>query len=283
MIIIADSGSTKTNWIIARKEGLYDRINTVGLNPNFLSTEGISSVIREKILPVVKNVDKARIYFYGSGCSGTFLCNKAEEAIKNIFTKAYVEINGDLLGAARALLGKTEGIACILGTGSNSCLYDGEKIIANIPPLGFILGDEGGGAYLGKRLLSDYLKGIMPDDISEKFSYKYHTDKDLVTEKVYRGEFPNKYIASFVIFLKDNIDKPYCSTLVKDAFSDFINRNVKYYDKYEMLKISFTGSIAWHFRDILRKVLESYGLVMGEILKEPSERIMEYHLSEYNQ
>ena len=283
MIIIADSGSTKTNWLIAGHDGNIKKIHTSGLNPNFLSSEDISMLIRNEILPYAGHDEKAEIYFYGSGCSGFFLCNKVKEAIERIYTGAFIEVNSDLLGAARALLGRSEGIVCILGTGSNSCLYDGLEIAANIPPLGFILGDEGSGAYLGKRLLSDYLKGIMPDTIKQKFSQQYRADKELVIEKVYRGEFPNKYIASFVVFLKDNISMLYCSTLVKDAFKDFINRNVRFYDGYKRMKISFTGSIAWHFRDILKEVLNDHGLLIGEILKEPSDRIMDYHLSEQNQ
>jgi glucosamine kinase len=280
MIIIADSGSTNTNWIISDGRSDIEKVKTEGLNPNFCSSDHIFSVVKEKIMPLVKDPEKLRIYFYGSGCSGDYLCNKAKEAIRKIFSNAVIEVNSDLLGSARALLGREEGIACILGTGSNSCLYDGEKIKANIPPLGFILGDEGSGAYLGKRLLADFLKGIMPPDVSELFSSKYQTHKDLVIEKVYRGEFPSKYIASFVVFLKDNISKPYCSELVEDSFCDFINRNLKFYDGYDALTISFTGSIAWHFGDILKKVMKSYDLNMGEIIKEPADKILEFHLSQ---
>ncbi len=280
MIVIADSGSTNTSWIISDKRSVIDSVKTEGLNPNFSSPDYISSVVKEKILPRVTDSEHLKIYFYGSGCSGSYMCDRARDAIRKIFTRAYIEINSDLLGAARALLGKNKGIASILGTGSNSCLYDGEKIITNIPPLGFILGDEGGGAHLGKRLLADYLKRIMPDDVSELFSNKYQAHKDLVIEKVYRGEFPNKYIASFVVFLKDNINKPYCSELVEDAFSDFINRNIRFYEGYDNLTISFTGSIAWHFKDILEKVMTSYDLNMGEVIKEPADRIMEFHLSQ---
>lgn len=280
MIIIADSGSTNTNWIIADDRGAIRKIATEGLNPTFSSPGFISSVVKEKVLPYIDNSDNVRIYFYGSGCSGTSMCSRAKEGIKKIFSKAEIEVNSDLLGAARALFGREEGIACILGTGSNSCLYNGEKIIANIPPLGFILGDEGGGDYLGKRLLADYLKGIMPEEISDLFSSKYKADKDIVIQKVYRGEFPNKYIASFVVFLKDNISKPYCYRLVVNAFDDFINRNIKFYERYDKLKISFTGSIAWHFEDILREVMMSHSLNAGEIIKEPADKILEFHLSQ---
>ncbi|MGM0666844.1 MAG: ATPase [Bacteroidota bacterium] len=282
MIIIADSGATKTNWLISDRGLVTERVQTTGLNPNFSSAPRIMSVIRENISPLVESGQHPEIYFYGSGCSGSFLCKKVSTAISEIFPDAVVEVNGDLLGAARALLGNTRGIACILGTGSNSCLYDGTRIISNIPPLGFILGDEGSGASLGKRLLADYLKGIMPEEVVKLFGKEFATDKEKVIKEVYRGEFPSKYIASFVVFLKDNIEMPYCSTLVRDAFNDFINRNVMYYEGYEKIKISFTGSIAWHFRDILEGVLNENGLLTGEILKEPSERIMEYHLQEKN-
>jgi len=278
MIIIADSGSTKTNWIIADKGKVREKITTPGLNPNFSPSGHISAIVRENIKPRLEKDSRPEIYFYGSGCSDEYLCGKVREAIESITGVAHIEVHSDLLGAARGLLGNKEGIACILGTGSNSCLYDGNKIIGNIPPLGFILGDEGGGAYLGKQLLSDYLKGIMPAGVSQLFGKKYHADKDIVIEKVYRGEFPNKYIASFVVFLRDNISNSYCSKLVEEAFGEFIRRNIKFYERYDSLHISFTGSIAWYFEDILRKVLQSYQLTTGKIIKEPAAKIMEYHL-----
>ncbi|MEA1887120.1 MAG: ATPase [Bacteroidota bacterium] len=278
MIIIADSGSTNTNWIISDDRSVIEKVKTEGLNPNFSSSDHISSVVKEKILPRVNDSENIRIYFYGSGCSGNYLCNRAKEAIRKIFSKADIEVNSDLLGAARALLGRDEGIACILGTGSNSCLYDGEKIIANIPPLGFILGDEGSGAYLGKRLLADYLKGIMPGEVAKLFGKEFATDKDKVIKEVYRGEFPSKYIASFVFFIRENLNKEYCKNLLKGSFKDFIERNIMHYDGYKEIKISFTGSIAWYFNEILLKVLKEYGLMAGEIIKEPAERIMDYHL-----
>lgn len=281
MVIIADSGSSKTNWIISDGKTENIKINTEGLNPNFTDVDTIRSVIANKVLPFTGDRTASKVFFYGSGCSDTHLCKMVKEGIEGVFPDAHTEVNSDLLGAARALLGNNSGIACILGTGSNSGLYDGNRIIANIPPLGFILGDEGSGSYLGKRLLSDYLKGVMPPDISNLFGSKYQTDKDRVIEKVYRGEFPNKYIAGFVVFLKDNIEKKYCRELIKEAFSDFISRNIKFYDGYDKLKISFTGSIAWHFRELLEEVMEVNGLYTGEILREPSEQIMQYHLKHY--
>ena len=281
MVIIADSGSSKTNWIISDGKTDNIKINTEGLNPNFTDAKRIFSVVSKKVLPLAGDKTITSIFFYGSGCSDIRMCNSVKERIREVFPTAYIEVNSDLLGAARALLGNNSGIACILGTGSNSGLYNGKRITANIPPLGFILGDEGSGSYLGKRLLSDYLKGVMPTDISSLFGSKYKTDKDRVIEKVYRGEFPNKYIAGFVVFLKDNIEKKYCRELVKEAFSDFIRRNIKFYDGYDKLKISYTGSIAWHFRELLEEVMEINGLNTGEILREPSEQIMQYHLKHY--
>jgi len=278
MIIIADSGSTKTNWIIYDKGVVNGRIQTTGLNPNFSSASRIMSVIGENISPMVQAGQYAEIYFYGSGCSGAYLRNKVSKTISKIFPGSVVEVNSDLLGAARALLGNTRGIACILGTGSNSCLYDGEKIISNIPPLGFILGDEGSGASLGKRLLADYLKGIMPGEVAKLFGKEFATDKEKVIKEVYRGEFPSKYIASFVVFLRENLQNEYCKKLLTDSFKDFIERNIMHYNGYREMKISFTGSIAWYFNEILLKVLKEYGLTAGEVIKEPAERLMDYHL-----
>ncbi|MDT8401101.1 MAG: ATPase [Bacteroidales bacterium] len=278
MIIIADSGATKTNWIISGEGEVKNRIQTTGLNPNFSSAHQIMSVIHENISPLAEPGQQHEIHFYGSGCSGDFLCNKVSKAISRIFPGSIVEVNGDLLGAARALLGNNMGIACILGTGSNSCLYDGEKIISNIPPLGFILGDEGSGASLGKQLLADYLKGIMPAEVAKLFGKEFATDKDKVIKEVYRGEFPSKYIASFVVFLRENLNKDYCKKLLIASFEDFIERNIMHYDGYKEMKISFTGSIAWYFKVILLKVLKEAGLKAGEVIKEPAERIMDYHL-----
>lgn len=203
---------------------------------------------------------------------------QSQQNHKQDFPGSVVEVNSDLLGAARALLGNTRGIACILGTGSNSCLYDGEKIISNIPPLGFILGDEGSGASLGKRLLADYLKGIMPGEVAKLFGKEFATDKEKVIKEVYRGEFPSKYIASFVVFLRENLQNEYCKKLLTDSFKDFIERNIMHYNGYREMKISFTGSIAWYFNEILLKVLKEYGLTAGEVIKEPAERLMDYHL-----
>lgn len=279
MIIIADSGSSKTNWIISERGSDHVKLTSPGLNPNFSSASYISSIVEDNLLPLVQKNEAPEVFFYGSGCSDRKLCNKIKTAIENILPGALIEVNTDLLGAARALLGRNKGVACILGTGSNSCLYDGYSIISNIPPLGFILGDEGSGSYLGKRLLSDYLKGIMPSEVSDIFGRQYKTDKDIVIKKVYRGEFPNKYIASFVVFLKENIANPYCCSLVEDAFKDFINRNVRFYEDYNKVDIAYTGSIAWHFKEILIGVMDSFGLRTGEIVKEPAERILEYHLN----
>lgn len=278
MLIIADSGSTKTTWLLSQKGRNHVSIRTEGLNPNFTSTKLFRKIVSDNILAATGNIKDIEIFFYGAGCSGTESVEMVSSALKEIFPSSTCEVGSDLLGAARGLFGDKKGIACILGTGSNSGLYNGNILSSNIPPLGFILGDEGSGSYMGKRLLSDYLKGIMPSEISELFTEKYHTDRNDVISNVYRGEFPGKYIASFVRFIRENISHPYFSSMVEDAFSIFIERNIRFYKDYDKQQISFTGSVAWHFRDQLIEVLNKHELNFGETIQDPAERILEFHL-----
>ncbi|MEZ5000031.1 MAG: ATPase [Bacteroidales bacterium] len=199
-------------------------------------------------------------------------------ALSEVFPGASVSVGSDLLGSVRALFGDEKGIACIIGTGSNSCLCDRGNIVRNIPPLGFILGDEGSGAYLGKMLLSDYLKGIMPELISESFRERYHTDKNDVISRVYRGEFPSRYVAGFVTFISENLESAYLYEMVLNGFRLFLQRNVLHYEGYPSLRIAFTGSVAWYFREILIKAMGEFNLSPGDIVKDPADRILEYHI-----
>lgn len=282
MVIIADSGSTKTTWIICDKNHVINKISTTGLNPNFASDEFFRNTVSEHLLPLVYNDEQVKIFFYGSGVADDFTSLKVSKAISSVFRYADVEVGSDLKGAARALFGNEKGIACIIGTGSNSCLCDMGEIIHNIPPLGFILGDEGSGAYLGKMLLSDYLKGIMPIEIATRFTEQYHTDKQSVTSRVYRGEFPSKYVAGFVSFIAENIDSQYLAGMVRNGFRIFLERNVLHYEGCKDREISFTGSVAWYFREILVEILHEKNLRPGLIIRDPADRILEYHINKIN-
>lgn len=283
MVIIADSGSTKTTWMTCDSRHVIKKISTPGLNPNFATDDFFRNTVIDHIEPAVTRGETHRFFFYGSGVADDFTIAKVNKAISSVFPGSVIEVGSDLKGAARALFGDEKGIACIMGTGSNSCLCDGGEIIHNIPPLGFILGDEGSGAYLGKMLLSDYLKGIMPVEIATKFTEQYNTDKQVVTSRVYRGEFPSRYVAGFVSFIADNLDSPYLAGMVRNGFRIFLERNVLHYDDCKGVKISFTGSVAWHFSELLKEILVEKNLNPGEIIKDPAERILEYHLNKLNQ
>ena len=202
---------------------------------------------------------------------------KVKDAIISVLPSSAVHVLSDLAGAARGLLGTEEGYICMIGTGSNSGYYDGINITANVPPLGFILGDEGSGASLGKILLADFLRGIMPPLLSDEFRNDYGAEKDEIVSQVYRGIFPSRYIGGFVRFLKDHISDPYCRNLVKTSFGEFVKRNLKLYKISGKTKIAVTGSVAWHFRDILEEVLKEHSFKISTITRDPIKGLIRYH------
>lgn len=277
MILIADSGSTKTSWYFTDGKDNSGYLTTSGINPFFRLSEDIFLDLQNEWAGKLDGAVK-EIYFYGAGIINKEQGDVVRLALEKLFPLAAIEIESDLLAAAHATLGRTAGIVCILGTGSNSCLYDGSGIIKNVSPLGFILGDEGSGAVLGRKLLGDYLKGILPDGLSTKFQKMYPLSYSEFLEGVYKKEKPNKFLAELVPFLSENINNTYCSSLVKNAFEDFIQRNVKQYSDYEKLKICFVGSLAYYFQDQLKSVLNRNNLELGEIMKNPLDRLIQFHL-----
>lgn len=276
MILIADSGSTQTDWYFSGK-GKAQLFSTSGVNPFFRTTEDIVEEWRNT--PLANLSAKPRqIHFYGAGIVNREKAKVIENALNQFFPEAEKEVNSDLLAAARATLFNKSGIACILGTGSNSCLYDGEKITGHVPPLGFILGDEGSGAVLGKLLVGDYLKKTMPAELAELFQEKYPMEYPVFLDKVYRQEKPNRFLAGFVPFLKENIKNEYCNNLIEKEFYSFIERNVAQYPGYETFPVSFVGSVAWYFQEQLKNVLLQRKMVPGVILKEPLQKLADFHL-----
>lgn len=276
MILIADSGSTKTSWCLTGNTGLPEIFSTDGMNPFFRNTEDIASEIRIKLLPETGS-EVNEIHFYGAGVINQKKGNIVKNALQILYPKAEIEVQSDLLAAARATLGKDEGIACILGTGSNSCLYNGSEITEHVPPLGFILGDEGSGAVLGRKLVADFLKGIMPENISNKFKTQFQLTYSDFLEGVYKKEKPNKFLAQFVPFLHENIDSEYCSNLVENSFDEFIKRNVLSYSGFQIQPISFVGSVAFYFQEQLKNVLEKNHLQFKTVLKEPLNGLLKFH------
>ncbi len=280
MILIADGGSTKIEWAFADGGRLQATATTSGLNPVLLTAGAIEAALRTELLPHI-NLLPDSVIFYGAGCIPGEPTERMSEALCRVFgSGCRIEINTDLLGAARAVCGHESGIACILGTGSNSCAYDGCAITANVSPLGYILGDEGSGAVLGRRLVSDVLKSQLPPDVCRQFSETYGMDRGEVIAAVYRGEAPNRYLASFVPFLAENIERIEIYDLVCGEFIRFLTRNVMAYDGCRTLPLNFIGSVAYHFADVLRDAVARCGCRMGNIVKRPMPGLLKYHALE---
>lgn len=275
MILLADSGSTKVDWRAIKDDGTVVAINTVGVNPVFVAKDKIIEIFKNELVPVIGNgVDE--VYFYGAGVVGDDIINTLDECFKAVFPKSHCFCASDVLAAARALCGHKPGVACIIGTGSNSCLYDGKDIAKNVKAGGFILGDEASGGYLGKRLVSDFIKGLLPKHIEEEFVKRYDLDYPKIVAKVYREPVPSRFLASFSPFIFEFKDDPHIHALLIDSFSQFMTRNVYHYD-YKNLEVNFVGSIAYYYQDILKEVAAGLGVKVGKILKAPIEGLIEYH------
>lgn len=280
MILVADSGSTKTDWALIDNDQCIYNVQTKGMNPFFQTEKQIEEEIKLSLLShIPEGATVEAVYFYGAGCT----LEKAplvERAIANAMPGVQrIEANSDMLGAARALCGRNVGIACILGTGSNSCLYNGDKILANVSPLGYVLGDEGSGAVLGKLFVGSLLKNRMTEGLKERFMEETNLDSPTIVDKVYRQPFPNRFLAGLAPFLSRHIEDPSVYDLVSSSFSDFFVRNVAQYEGYTSLPIHFTGSVAFYFRDVLKKVAEEMGLCLGKIEKSPIEGLVKFHVN----
>ncbi|MCD8388042.1 MAG: ATPase [Bacteroidales bacterium] len=286
MILIADCGSTKIDWCVAdysvSNNPIVKRFETCGMNAVLLTPEEMRERISQEMLPQL-DTDLANkitdVYFYGAGCISPAVCGNVADAIRHSLPNAKVEVATDLLGAARALCGRRRGVACILGTGSNSCYYDGEKIARNVSPLGYILGDEGSGAVLGKLLVGNVLKGQLPDDLCEAFLKQYDLDNLSIIDRVYRKPQPNRFLASLSPFIKQNIDRPEMHQMAVEAFRAFFKRNLDNYktEAPEGCKANFIGSIAHHYRDVLSEAAKDSGWEIGIIEKSPMDGLIEYH------
>lgn len=274
--LIAESGSSKTDWRLLGPSGEIAQAKTVGFNPYYQTEENIRITLIEELLPQLSKNPEV-VFFYGAGCSNENNKVLVRKAIQSVFPDAIVEVEHDLLAAARALCGHEPGIACILGTGSNSCLYDGKNIVANIPSLGFMLGDEGSGGFLGKRLIIDYLSGDLPGHLIEQFNHRYKVSKEEILDNVYKKPFPNRYLASFSKFLFHHLRDPYVFDLVLSSFKLFLKKTVYKYSNYKNYTTHFTGSIAFYFNSILRTACEEYGIVMGKVIEGPIAGLTLFH------
>ena len=275
MQLIADSGSTKVDWRAIKDDGSIVEISTEGINPVFITPEEIVKILSQKLLPVIGPGVK-NVYFYGGGVVSPQLIATLSESFKKVFPESETFAASDVLAAARALCGHNPGIACIMGTGSNSCFYDGENIAKNVRAGGFILGDEASGGVLGKKLISDFIKGLLPAHIQAEFDKRYDLDYMKVVEKVYKQPMPSRFLASFAPFINEFIADPYMENLVNTSFDEFFKRNISQYD-YKNHTVNFVGSIAFYFKDKLVAAAERNGMKVGRVLKTPIEGLVEYH------
>lgn len=283
MILIADCGSTKVEWALidpADKTELK-RIRTSGMNAVVLSDKDLSDIIANELVPQLDGHKIGHIYFYGAGVVSAGARDNIRRAIiANIdIPSAEIDVESDLLEAARVLCGHQPGIACILGTGANSCLYDGKEIVDNVSALGYILGDEGSGAVLGRTLVSDVFKRRLPQDLCQKFKEQYNLDMAAVVENVYRRPGANRYLASLSPFLLQNIDRPEIEALVIEQFCRFFIRNISNYQNYQDHTVNFVGSIAHYYRPQLEKAAALTGCHIGKIVAAPLDGLIDYHLA----
>ncbi|NDV81014.1 ATPase [Bacteroides sp. 51] len=268
MILIADSGSTKTHWSVVDRGRLVQQVFTKGMNPFFQTPEEMGEEIANALIPNLDSNKFREIHFFGAGCSPEKVPSVREVLSAYFDVEGEIEVDTDMLAAAKGLCGHKPGIVCILGTGSNSCFYDGEKIVDNVSPLGFILGDEGSGAVLGKRLVGDILKNQMGVELKEKFLKQFNVTQAEIIERVYRQPFPNRFLASVSPFLAENIQEPRIYQLVLSAFRAFLTRNVMQYD-YKNNKAHFIGSIAFHYKEVLIAAAKEVGVEIGTIIQSP--------------
>lgn len=278
MILIADSGGSKTDWRLVKKNGEVDQTSSPGFNPYYQPIEDLKSIVKNVLVSKVPADEQVtEIYFYGAGVSSEKNQITIKQAFLEFFPQAQIEIGWDLLAAARALCGNEPGIACIMGTGSNSCLYDGKNIIDNVANLGWILADEGSGANIGRKFLVDYLRKKLPDTLAQQFHARFPYTREEFLEKVYQEEKPSAFLASFAKFIFQHLKEPYCYQLIYSSFAEFYENNVMKYENYQNLKVHFTGSISFYFSDILRQVANDKGITVKNILEGPIAGLTLYH------
>ena len=275
MILIADSGSTKTHWILMSQNGKQQSFYSQGINPYFLDETVITELVSECFQSVNgKNI--SQVYFYGAGCSLPEKCSLVHGALQFVFPKAAIETKSDLLAAAYALFGDHEGVACILGTGSNAAVYDGKDFSSKIQSLGYLLGDEGSGSYIGRMILQSYLRNEMPHKLRLDFEKKYQVDVASILENLYKKEFPNRYLATYAPFATKFAKEVFIKKIIKTAFKNFIKYQLDTLSFNKKIPVGFVGSVAYYFQDILKEELENRSYIIGEVIQEPIHSLVKY-------
>jgi len=274
--LIADSGSTKCEWCLVA-DGKKKKIITQGISPYFLSEEQVLNILQKELTGKIKNAEVDEVYYYGTGLGSQENAKFIKRILKKSFPAAMIETRIDLLAAARAVCGHEKGVACILGTGSNSCYYDGKKIVKNSPGLGYVLGDEGSGAYLGKKVVQHFLYNTFDEELMLHFKEQFNTSMNEILEQVYTKQQPNRYLASFTIFLAENRGHYMVENIIEDGLNDFFFTHLYKYRESWLYPISFVGSVAYGFRDVLQTLCSTYELEMGKVLKQPMDGLVRYH------
>ncbi len=273
--LIADSGATKAEWCLIDNNKLKT-IFTKGISPYFLSPLEIKILLEKDLKPKLK-VQVGEIHFYGTGLFDIENAKMIKKVLKQVFPGAKIYADHDMMGAARALCGTKKGIACNLGTGTFSCYYDGKKIRQNRPGLGYVLGDEGSGAYLGKKVIQYFLYEIFDEDLKYRFNKKYDTSRAEIVDNVYRKSFPNRYLASFALFLAENRGHYMIENILEDGMNDFFFYHLVKFPEVWKMPVNFVGSVAYGFRDVLKQLCNSYEFELGKVLKKPMNGLVEYH------
>lgn len=276
--LIADSGATKAEWCLVNK-GRKRTVFTQGISPYFLDAQQITALVQKEVGDKFKNVTIENVFYYGTGCASVDNAKVVKGALKKVFTGAQVEVTHDLMAAARSVCGRQKGIACILGTGSNSCYYNGKKIMHNSPGLGYVLGDEGSGAYLGKKVIQYYLYDTFDEDLKSRFMAKFNTNKTEILENVYKKPLPNRYLATFALFLAENRGHYMIENILEDGLNDFFFQHLCKYREVWTLPVNFVGSVAAGFKDVLESLCQSYEFELGNVFKNPMQGLINYHSS----
>lgn len=279
MKLIADSGSTKTDWVLVHPEGKQENFHTIGYNPYFIDSENIYYSLSENLIPHFSSEKVETIYFYGAGCSTPEKKDIVLSALKRAFPSAkHIEVDHDLLASARALLWDEPGFAAILGTGANTCIYDGNSVTQNIDSLGYLLGDEGSGSYIGRKLIRDYMRHLMPKELWDDFKSTYGMDNEGIFDTLYHTMYPNRFLASFARFADKHKQHEYIRGKVRDGFKDFFKNLVSRYPDYQKYSFNCVGSIGYIFSDVLTDMAAQYGMKTRKIIQSPIDQLVAFHL-----
>ncbi len=277
-VLIADSGSTKTDWVLLRNSEIIKRVKTIGFNPYFQSIDQISLEILNNLKPhLLEDLNKIKvIHYYGAGCSTFENCKLIEDCLTITLGVPKINVSHDLLAAARALCKKEWGIACILGTGSNSCLYNGKFILENIPSVGYLWGDYGSGAQIGKNFIKEYFEGNLPTDLKKKFEKEGYNREEILTN-VYKKAMPSRYLASVAMFVGKNKDHAFVEKVLLDCFDSFFVQLVNKYTDSKSYKVHTVGSIGFYYKELFEKVATQHGYKIGSVIQSPIDGLIDYH------